>query len=186
MISTYCMKRLLFIILISHLAFLSVPSQADAHTLKTDGTVGAVLHVSPDDDPVAGVNTDFFFELKDTKNVVTPENCECIATVIQNGKEIYSQSLFQTNASPSLEDASFSYVLPQKDLYTIQITGKPNNGTSFAPFTLSWDLRVARDSTNNAPESGRNLLVTAFPIVVAFAAIILFVRIVSGKKKRSA
>lgn len=119
---------------------------AEAHVLKSDGSVGAVLHVSPDDDPVAGVSTEFFFELKDKDGKFIPEDCDCTATVLQDGKAIYTQSLFQDKGG-----ASFSYVLPQKGIYIVQINGKPNSQNAFQPFTLSWDIRVAREEIIETP-----------------------------------
>lgn len=176
-------QKFVLLFIIFQIIFLFSPDKAVAHTLKTDGTIGAVLHVSPDDDPIAGVTTDFFFELKDTQNTLTPKNCDCIATVLQNGKEIYTQPLFQTTAEPSLDDASFAYVLPQKDIYTIQISGRPTYGASFEPFTLSWNLRVARDSSHQASSNSANLLVTALPYVIGFIAVLVFAGIVFGSKK---
>lgn len=177
------MKKSLLIFFIFHFLSLIFVPMASAHTLKTDGSVGAVLHVSPDDDPVAGVNTDFFFDLKDTNNVVSPENCTCVARVLQNGKEIYSQSLFQTNATPSLEDASFSYTLPQKDIYTVEISGNPKNGASFEPFTLAWDIRVARDAAEQNAAS-ENTVISVLPSLIILTAVIIFVGIIFGKKKK--
>jgi hypothetical protein len=44
-----------------------------AHVLITDdsGMVGAVLHVTPDDDPVAGEPSSLFYEIRDTTQRIT-------------------------------------------------------------------------------------------------------------------
>jgi hypothetical protein len=165
--------------LTSHFLLLT---SVEAHVLKSDGSVGAILHVSPDDDPIAGVSTDFFFELKDKEGKFTPENCDCTAVVLQNGKEIYSQPLFQSNANPSLDDASFSYVLPQKDIYSVQIVGKPSTEGSFQPFTLAWDIRVARESTADAPaQSVSNPVISSIGLL---AGVLIVVGIILSKKKK--
>jgi len=116
-----------------------------AHVLKTDGSVGAVIHVSPEDDPIARESTDFFFELKDKTGKFKPENCDCRGIILQSGKEIYSEALFQ-DANPSLENASFSFTFPEKNVYKVRVSGKPTTPGAFEPFTLSWDIRVARES----------------------------------------
>lgn len=168
--------------LIFHFSFFISIAPARAHVLKSDGSVGAILHVSPDDDPIAGVSTDFFFELKDKEGKFTPENCDCSAIVFQNGKEIYSQPLFQNTAKPSLDDASFSYVLPQKDIYSVQIVGKPLSNGSFQPFALAWDIRVARDGAPDAP--AQNTSNTVIPLVALLAGVIVVVGIILGRKKK--
>jgi hypothetical protein len=134
-------------ILFLFLAFLAVlpVKQAQAHVLKTDGSIGAVIHVSPEDDPIAGESTDFFFEIKDKSSKFNPQNCDCNGVVIQGGKEVYSTPLFQGNTNPNLENASFSFTFPEKDVYKVRITGKPTSN-DFKPFNLTWDIRVARES----------------------------------------
>lgn len=137
------MKLSFFIFIILVLIF---PSQTNAHTLKTSGSVGAVVHVSPEDDPIAGEPTDFFFEFKDKNGKFKPENCDCKVTVLKSGTEAYSAPLFQNNTDPSLTSASFSYTFPEKDIYTVKIAGNPATPGSFEPFNLAYDIRVARES----------------------------------------
>ncbi len=177
------MKYFVFIFLISHLSFLISAKAVEAHVLKSDGSIGAILHVSPDDDPIAGISTDFFFELKDKNGTFVPENCNCIATVFQNGQTVYTQPLFQNNDSPSLEDASFSYVLPEKDVYAIQISGEPNVDGAFEPFTLAWDIRVAREE--NEAISTENNASDVTPYIVVLAVVLIAVGAILGKKKRA-
>lgn len=128
-------------------SFVSV-QHVQAHTLETDTSVGAVLHITPEDDPVVGEITDFFFDIKDKTNKFVPADCDCIASILQGGQEVYSQPLFQSSVNPSMQDASFSYTFPERNVYTIRISGKPRSQGSFEPFTLEWDQRVARISTN--------------------------------------
>ena len=133
----------LFLLILS--AF-SYPQNALAHVLKTDGSVGAVIHVSPEDDPIAGESTDFYFEFKDKTGKFTPENCDCNGSILQGGKEVYSAPLFQNSTNPSLENASFSYTFPEKNIYKVRVSGKPITTGVFESFTLEWDIRVARVS----------------------------------------
>lgn len=181
------MKKLFLVFLIAHLSLLIfAAAPAAAHVLKSNGSVGAILHVSPDDDPIAGVSTDFFFELKDTEGKFTPESCFCLASIYRNGKEVYAQPLFQNNTSPSLEDASFSYVFPQKDIYKVQISGSPNDGKSFKPFTLSWDIRVGREAENQSSgKSGWFAEILPYIIgVVLFVVLFVVLQKKGGDKKK--
>lgn len=148
---------------VKYLIFLSIltvglmlPTVASAHVLKTDSSVGAVLHINPEDDPIIGQNASFFFEFKDTQNKFKPEDCECTFSIIQGNKEIHSQPLFQNNSKPSLTNAAAFYTFPEKGVYQIKVIGRPTKTNAFEPFTLTYDIRVARetDSPINQPLSG--------------------------------
>src|SRR5438045_57931 len=82
------------------------PHIVSAHVLKTDGNIGAVLHIDPDDDPIAGSQASFFFEFKDIQGKFQSQNCDCTFSIAEDGKEIFSQPLFQNNSNPSLTSAS--------------------------------------------------------------------------------
>lgn len=140
--------KIAFLTLILFIIFSGV---SYAHVLKTDGSIGAVIHVSPEDDPIAGESTDFFFEIKDKKGKFGPKSCDCKGIILQGDKEIYSAPLFQNNTDPSLENASFSFVFPEKNIYKVRVSGKPTKTGAFESFTLTWDIRVARESEVRTP-----------------------------------
>lgn len=141
------MKKTLLIVLL--FSFFLIPQQAFAHVLQADGSVGAVLHIDPDDEPYAGQPASFFFEFKDKQNKFSPQNCDCTIRILENGKELYSQALFQNNQNPSLTNASFSYTFPQLDVYQVVVSGKPL-ANEFQPFTLTYDIRVDRQASPNS------------------------------------
>lgn len=119
--------------------FSSAFSNADAHVLETNKTVGAVIHITPDDSPVANQPSEIYFEFKDTENKFSPEACTCIVTIRQGEKEIHKEQLFQDN--PSLENAVMTYTFPQEGKYTLSVTGNPND-QSFNQFDLKYEVVV--------------------------------------------
>ncbi len=139
------MKNLLGIGIVLLLYQFTVQS-VSAHVLKSDSSVGAIIHLSPEDDPGIGEETNFYFEFKDKEGKFKPENCDCKGLIIKDGKEIYSVPLFQSNTSPNLESESFVFTFPEKDMYKVQVRGEPLSVGSFEPFILSWDIRVERES----------------------------------------
>lgn len=145
--------KVIWIIALSLLTGFIIVPQVDAHVLRSDGTVGAVMHVTPEDDPIAGEPSDFYFEFKDTASRFSPEACNCVITIKKAGEEVYSQPLFINNSNPNLQNASFSYTFPEKNVYTVEISGKPKTNDSFTSFTLTYDLRVEREKT---PEESQN------------------------------
>lgn len=129
--------------------FITTQKQTVAHVLEKEQTVGAVLHVSPNDDPVVGEVTDFFFEFKDTEGKFNPTLCICTVVIYENDKEVLKQDLFQSSTTPTLEEAIFSYVFPKKGLYTIKVLGESTD-SSFEAFTLEYDIRVDREKSSIA------------------------------------
>lgn len=146
----FSLSVLLFIFLIAY------PFTVDAHVLKSSGTIGAVMHITPEDDPIAGEQSDFFFEFKDKEGRFQPEDCECVARVFKAGKEIFNQPLFSSNADPSLANASFSFSFPERGIYKVNIAGKPKNDNEFNSFSLEYELRIERESEKVNVVSGNS------------------------------
>lgn len=53
--------RYLLLLLLSTIFICMASKTAQAHILKASGSVEAVMHVTPEDDPIAGKQSDFFF-----------------------------------------------------------------------------------------------------------------------------
>lgn len=144
----------LWIILITLILPLFLDARiADAHVLITDKNIGAILHIEPDDDPIAGGQSSFFFEFKDTQNKFDPQKCDCTFTILENGNQIYAQPLFQNNRNPNLASASVFYTFPKKDVYQIQVIGRPYTPSDFQPFTLVYNVRVARTANQSSVQN---------------------------------
>ncbi len=146
MTTKYYKFIVLFIALVASLSALVVPVYA--HFLKTDGSIGAVMHVDPEDEPIAGAQSGFFFEFKDTAGKFKPADCDCVFSISESGKQIFSQPLFASSTAPSLSSASVFFTFPQKDVYQVEVRGKPYSGASFQAFRLVYDVRVERETTN--------------------------------------
>lgn len=137
------MKKLLVALFLT----LFIPTQiAEAHVLKTDGAIGAVLHVNPEDDPIAQEESQLYFEFKDRNNTFSVNDCDCRVTVTANDKEIYREQLIND---------TFSFVFPEKNLYFVTLYGSPKDGSLFESFTLTYDIRVSRETTkeNGVPDT---------------------------------
>ena len=126
------------------LTLLLTPYIAQAHVLKADGSIGAVVHIDPDDDPIVNQPSNFYFEFKDKQGKFQPSLCDCTATISENGKTVFTQPLFQNSTNPNLANASFSFTFPQRDVYQLKLEGKPFNAGDFQPFSLNYDIRVSR------------------------------------------
>lgn len=177
---------------ITTLLVVLISGKSYAHVLESSGSVGAVMHISPDDSPVAGVRSDFFFEFKDKKNKFDPKNCNCTVSIIEADKSIFSTGLFSNNPSPSLDSASFAFTFPTRDIYEVRITGEPLDGKAFERFTLNYDIRVERE-VNDAVSKGEsgsgnsNWVMSHIPYVAGLiiaVIILVFVILKRIKNKR--
>jgi hypothetical protein len=138
----YMNKILIFLLslLILHFALLT---SVDAHILKTDGSIGGIIHIDPEDDPIAGELSNIFWDLTNNGQKFNIDDCICYVSILENGKEIEKERLM---------NETFTYTFPKKDVYQILVSGSPKGKSSFAPFNLSYDIRVERVS-DKQPET---------------------------------
>lgn len=160
--------KTLLAITFSLIAFTAIHPSVYAHVLATDGSIGAILHIEPEDDPIAGQPSSFFFEFKDTKNAFTATSCSCYMQILRHGSVIYSDALFQQVTDKHTNTAYSSFTFPQTDAYQIHIIGKPKSDNVFLPFTLSYEIRVSR-TANQSPTASQT---PTFPIISLLAIII--------------
>ena len=174
------------ILLIALCVFSTVRApQASAHVLLIDGSIGAVLHIDPEDDPIAGQQSAFFFEFKDKQGKFKPEQCDCTFSILRHDSVIFSQSLFQNNTNPSLQDASIFFTFPQRDVYQVKVTGTPTTPQAFQPFTLIYDVRVSRITQDTSGHSGNALVSISRLVALALAVMLVFILLFFIKKRKA-
>lgn len=176
-----------FIYILFTFYFLLLPSAALAHVVKSDGTIGAILHVDPGDDPVAGEPSTLFLEFKDTAGKLNLSNCDCRIVIKAGDKEILNQSF--EGAENSLLSGVIPVTFPEKNIYTMIVTGTANLANEFSPFKLEYDIRVATDKTQTAVATKNENWWKAHIIHLAGAGLILLFFIgalISQGKKRIA
>lgn len=149
-------------------------SNVYAHVLETDGTIGAVLHIDPEDDPIAGQPSGFFFEFKDKDGKFKPQDCDCLFTVLEDGKQFFSQPLFASSSEASLTSATVFFNFPKKSVYQIEVVGTPIKEDLFQSFTLVYDVRVAREGGVSKPDSGAGRYSPLFVFVVIASVLGVF------------
>lgn len=168
--------------------FLLNASPVSAHFLVTDKNIGAVLHVDPGDEPVVGQLTSFFFEFKDKDNKFDPKNCECIFTITDSGKTVYTQPLYQNTSSPSLSNGVALYTFSKEGAYEIKVTGKRTAQNEFSSFSLEWNLRVVKgsDGASSAINSNSSFFSThtVHLIIIGIGVVVFFVLIKNNSKKK--
>ena len=129
------MKKILIITLI---LCLFLPYPASAHVLLQDSrhTMGAVLHVSPDDDPVAGEPSSLVFDIQD--QTITSKNYS------------FTLQIFDPAGSPqviptSINDTTISaaYIFPAQGLYRLELRADPIEAAK-QPLTFTHNQLISR------------------------------------------
>ncbi|MGI9027827.1 MAG: hypothetical protein ACR2FM_03235 [Candidatus Saccharimonadales bacterium] len=150
---------------------------ASAHVLESQDTIGAVLHIDPDDDPVAGESTGIYFEFKDKTNRFKVQDCNCKLVVQQDNQTIYDQSFGQV--------AGGEFTFPERGVYVVKAIGSPKTASAFDAFELSYDVRVQRgigqpDATSSTGKTKNIVLLVGGVVLVS--SLLLAVRYKIMKK----
>jgi hypothetical protein len=142
------LKFLLIVVCLYTLSFLSV----NAHTLKIDGTTGAVFHIDPNDEPSAHEPVTLYFDFKNTDAQFELEKCKCIFSITneqtKNVDTIASSTVVYDNST-----ASFKYVFPITGEYSVEVRGFPMSGSNSSLFTLRYDVSVTKEQSNTSASS---------------------------------
>ncbi len=98
-------------------ALLLVPRSTSAHVLIKDesGSAGAVMHIMPDDDPIAGEEATLFFDVHGS--AVTDKSARATLTIASE-LGVESKAPVQVTGSR----VSASYVFPLQGLYKIKLS----------------------------------------------------------------
>lgn len=125
--------------------FLAAP--ANAHVLKSDGTIGVFLHFDPVDDLVVGLPADYILAFSDTTNRFKVADCDCRLTIKEDNRIIQTKSIKDTYPYYT----KGSYVFPRVGVYTLLVSGKPKSPDAFQPFALTFSVRVGAGKTSSQP-----------------------------------
>lgn len=164
------------LLLCSLLFALRSPQGIYAHVLEKSGTVGGVIHIDPDDDPIVGQTSTIIIELKDTSGQLSKDTCACTFQIRSEGKTLYEQPLFKGISEAEPQNIIIPYVFPRRDIYELQVKGAPTNGGTFQEFSLDYSIRVSRELSNKAPlRENVSFLSTHIPYIIGVGIILAFI-----------
>lgn len=167
-------KTILIILAFADLPILLLTLVAQAHEFKSDGPIGALLHIDPDDSAIAGEAAHIYLAFKDENEQFTPSNCDCILTIARNGSAIYSGPVAPLqNSAYGSNVLSMEYNFPSKGIYTLTVKGSSSE-KKFQPFQISYDIRVEREVARPVNTLPYLLGGVAAMIIVIVAFIIKF------------
>lgn len=163
---------------------LLLPAKTFAHVLETDGPIGAVIHIEPEDDPIVGQQASFFFEFKDKTGKFNGTNCDCQAIISKDGKELFKGSIYTNTDKPSLDNSSLFFIFPEKGIYTLTITGTPLEEGAFQSFILKEEIRVERTNSQSSTNQTSDFFGWHIIHFVVFAGGMIIILILLLVKKK--
>ncbi len=161
--------------MISLAVFLASSSTVSAHFQEMDGSVSALVHIIPDDSPIVGEKSVVEFAITDSHGKFDALQCNCSVSLRRNGSEIVTVPLSDTSSA--------QLVFPQRGVYELILIGTPKDGSTFQPFSLSYDVRVSREQT--APAYTNMMSISSMQVcMVLIILLIAAVAMVTIMKKR--
>ena len=154
------MKKFILIIFICLTINTGLIQSASAHVLQTDGSIGAVMHIEPEDDPVVNTSSSILFEIKDTTQKFSSSDCQCIVQIREHNKTVYETAIFTQSDETN---PGFSYTFPKKDSYQVVLKGTPHLTEKFQPFTLTYDVTATEKEPKNSAQTA--WIHTLYPIL---------------------
>lgn len=156
-----------------------------AHTLETNQSIGAVMHIDPDDDPFIGSPATIFFDIHDKDKKFKKAYCDCTAAVVKNEKILFSQPLPRDANS-----TSFAYTFQEKGDYEIRLTGVPLQKDQFQKFEIEFPVSVSRELSSKQAQGsgiiywlGTHMYHTAAGVIIIIMSLIFLILRLTGRVK---
>ena len=160
------MKKLSLLVLSGILIVFLMPTQsAYAHVLirDTSGSKGAILHIIPDDDPIAGQEATLFFDIQN--------NAKSVGKVtLDITKQGSSEAVpVKTNFDGSL--ATADYTFPSQGVYLLKYQVKTNNET----YTFEQSTRISRGVMIDSIDRSHYIWAECLLLLCGIAFVILLI-----------
>ncbi|HEX8763338.1 MAG TPA: hypothetical protein VF733_06315 [Candidatus Saccharimonadales bacterium] len=153
-----------------------LPGTAAAHVLISDESrpIGAILHITPDDDPIAGEQSSIAFTMEG-RAVSKKTHAFTLQVIDDQERAVYVP--IQVNDST----ATATYTFPRQGAYEIVLSAEAVNGTS-PTLTFRQSQRVARGE-----KAATSIVSTPFwaqfGVIAALIALLVIMMTVFNRRK---
>ena len=174
------MKRIGQILLVSFtFAMFGLTQDVFAHELEQSNGISAVLHIPPDDNPLAGKKTVLNVAYGDKAQKFSLENCSCFISVVQN-----EHVLSTVKATPALPhsklDSAVKVIFPNPGKYEVRVSGISIDN-SFAEFEIEFPVKITNSAIVASNKAGYQVLIFAIGTLL-INAMIAYTLISKGKR----
>lgn len=164
----------LFVVAVAMAAASTRPVRAHILVKDPAGAAGAIVHIMPDDDPIAGEPASFFFDIQGG-TFSTHEHLYALVITDQSGAETVIP------VATTATTASATYTFPQQGVYTVVLSA-----ASVAPATghthyFSFEQRVTRGAAYGIIKPSNNS--TAELLLIASICALLLLLIITYNRR---
>jgi hypothetical protein len=170
-------KRLLVLsIIVANIVL--VPQRASAHVLITDntGSIGAILHVMPDDDPIAGEPSTLFFDIQSQS---FSRHRHKVSLAITNDESGTTQVPVKLTGS----SVSATYTFPTQGVYKLALTAEAQDAANAHAHTFTHTQRVSRGVAGGALDKPTHAWAEAALVACACSFAILMLVGINRRKE---
>ncbi len=140
-------RRLIATVLLATSLIACAGTTASAHVLESNNGVSAVLHITPDDDPTAGVATPIGLEFNSTIPGFDLGNYK--TDIVVTGTSVSASSPAVTMSSDSSDPlyGTAQVTFPDPGTYSIVVHGVANDTARDKDFSITYEVRAERPVT---------------------------------------
>jgi hypothetical protein len=164
-------NRIAGIIVIIMVVSFALSNPVQAHVLITNDakSVGAVLHIVPDDDPVAGKEAQLYFDIQSENKTI--KNAQLT---------IMNPTTSSKNDVPVVIEGSTvtsTYIFPTQGLYELRL-----NTESEGKNTFTYSQRVSRGVADGGVEQSTNTLASIALISSSILLLVVLILVFNNRK----
>lgn len=164
---------------------LAWPVPAAAHELTQSHGIYGVLHILPDDSPVAGQPATLQLSFGDVRDAFSLQDCDCKLVLEENNVPIGKFGLKPARPGATL-NAAVNMTFPEAGPYDILLQGSAKDH-AFPDFQLDFDVTVGantRQAVTSRDRTDAVLLIGATGLLALLVIAILQIR-QAGRYRRS-
>ncbi len=154
---------------------------AVAHELAQDNGVSVVLHVEPNDSPVAAKPTKLTFELSNITGGFALKDYVATVKLIVNNQTVRRYAIEPTPGAPSVGNATVTF--PASAVYEVVLTGVPS-AAGVPKFIIKYPLRVTGPTAASQRASASLQAILISVASLGLLALIATSNIRAGQKYR--
>ncbi len=162
-------------LLVACAAILGSSGVAEAHVLKNDNGYSAVLHIDPDDEPLAAEPTVLNFLIDRAGGGFKQNDYKIGLDVLADGK-LLQHAVVKPAGFGNAGDGVVRYTFPGINVYTIDLRGTSLTDSS-AKFHMSFIVRVADTAGTGSNTSTQNRGSSSDVLLLSFGSLMLVVLI---------